>query len=401
MTGPKSNKPLKKLKMKKSIENQPEHKNTNILMRRGFFKVATLLGLGTIAAGTVKGYAANNQGSKKVKELGTILTKKRTLGSKKNPLEVSAIQLGCMGMTNGRGVHPDYKSMVKLIRDAADRGCDFFDTAEVYGPYVNEELVGEALAPIRNQVAISTKFGFDIGGTNVMNSRPEHIRKVAEQSLKRLKTDRIDVFYQHRVDPNVPIEDVAGTVKDLIKEGKVLHFGLSEAKAETIRRAHAVCPVTAVQSEYSLMTRLPEDFIFSTLQELEIGFVAYSPLCRGLLGGNLTEYSELNTNDIRGAWPRFQPEAIKSNIRIVEALNEFGKTRGMTSSQISIAWMLSKYPFIVPLPGTTKLSHLEEDLRAADFSLTEAEINEIESKIEQIGVVGDRYDALQQSRVEY
>jgi aryl-alcohol dehydrogenase-like predicted oxidoreductase len=306
-----------------------------------------------------------------------------------------------MGMTNGRGVHPDYMSMVKLIRDAADRGCDFFDTAEVYGPYVNEELVGEALAPIRNQVAISTKFGFDIGGTNVMNSRPEHIRKVAEQSLKRLKTDRIDVFYQHRVDPNVPIEDVAGTVKDLIKEGKVLHFGLSEAKAETIRRAHAVCPVTAVQSEYSLMTRLPEDFIFSTLQELEIGFVAYSPLCRGLLGGNLTEYSELNTNDIRGAWPRFQPEAIKSNIRIVEALNEFGKTRGMTSSQISIAWMLSKYPFIVPLPGTTKLSHLEEDLRAADFSLTEAEINEIESKIEQIGVVGDRYDALQQSRVEY
>jgi aryl-alcohol dehydrogenase-like predicted oxidoreductase len=352
-----------------------------------------------MSSGTVKTYA--NIPPKKSQGIGTILNKKRSLGSKKNPLEVSAIQLGCMGMHTGRGVHPDYKSMGKLIRDATERGCNFFDTAEVYGPYVNEELVGEALAPIRNQVVISTKFGFDIGGPNALNSRPEHIRKVVEQSLKRLKTDRIELLYQHRVDPNVPIEDVAGTVKDLIKAGKVLHFGLSEAKAETIRRAHAVCPVTAVQSEYSFVTRLPEDFIFSTLQELEIGFVAYSPLCRGLLGGNLTEYSDLNTNDIRGAWPRFQPGAIKSNIRIVEALNEFGKTRGMTSSQICISWMLSKYPFIVPLPGTTKLSHLEEDLRAADFVLTAAEINEIESKIEKIGVVGDRYDALQQSRVEY
>lgn len=384
-----------------NMGNQLENKKTDLRMRRSFLKAVTLLGLGTIAAGTVKGYAPAPQGPEKKKRIGTILTKKRTLGSRKNPLMVSAIQLGCMGMHTGRGIHPDHKSMVKLIRDAVERGCDFFDTAEVYGPYVNEELVGEALAPIRNKVAISTKFGFDIEGTNVLNSRPEHILKVVEQSLKRLKTDRIDLFYQHRVDPNVPIEDVAGAVKDLIKDGKVLHFGLSEAKAETIRRAHAVCPVTAVQSEYSFMTRLPEDFIFSTLQELEIGFVAYSPLCRGLLGGNLTEYSDLTTNDIRGAWPRFQPEAIKSNIRIVEALNEFGKTRGMTSSQICLSWMLSKYPFIVPLPGTTKLSHLEEDLRAADFTLTVAEINDIESKIEKIGVVGDRYDALQQSRVEY
>jgi aryl-alcohol dehydrogenase-like predicted oxidoreductase len=383
------------------MENQSENRKANLIVRRDFLKAAGLLGLGTIAAGTVKSYAASSQNLEKKKGIGTILTKKRTLGSSENPLEVSAIQLGCMGMHGGRGIHPDHKSMVKLIRDAADRGCDFFDTAEVYGPYVNEELVGEALAPIRNQVAISTKFGFDIEGPNVMNSRPEQIRKVAEQSLNRLKTDRIDLFFQHRVDPNVPIEDVAGTVQDLIQEGKVLHFGLSEAGAETIRRAHAVCPVTAVQSEYSFMFRLPEDVIFSTLQELEIGFVAYSPLCRGLLGGNLTEYSDLNTNDIRGAWPRFQPEALRSNIRITEALNEFGKTRGMTSSQICIAWMLSKYPFIVPLPGTTKLSHLEEDLRAADFTLTAAEINEIESKIEEIGVVGDRYDALQQSRVEY
>lgn len=225
--------------------------------------------------------------------------------------------------------------------------------------------------------------------------------QVADQSLKRLKTDRIDLFFQHRVDPNVPIEEVAGAVKDLIQEGKVLHFGLSEAGAETIRRAHAVCPVTAVQSEYSFMTRLPEDFIFSTLQELEIGFVAYSPLCRGLLGGSLTEYSDLKTNDGRGGWPRFQPEALRANLRITEALNEFGKTRGMTSAQICLAWMLSKYPFIVPLPGTTKLSHLEEDFRAADFTLTTDEINEIEDKIEKIGVVGARYDALQQSRVEY
>jgi aryl-alcohol dehydrogenase-like predicted oxidoreductase len=383
------------------MEKQPEYKNTTPLMRRGFLKAATLMGLGTFATGTTKGYAAANQGSEIKKQIGTILNKKRTLGSRKNPLEVSAIQLGCMGMHTGRGIHPDEKSMIKLIRDAVDRGCDFFDTAEVYGPYINEELVGEALAPVRNQVVISTKFGFDIGGTNVFNSRPEHILKVADQSLKRLKTDRIDLFFQHRVDPNVPIEDVAGAVKDLIQAGKVLHFGLSEAKAETIRKAHAECPVTAVQSEYSFMFRLPEEVIFSTLQELEIGFVAYSPLCRGLLGGNLTEYSDLNTNDIRGAWPRFQPEALRSNIRIFEALNEFGKTRGMTSSQICLSWMLSKYPFIVPLPGTTKLSHLEEDLRAADFTLTADEIKEIESKIEIIGVVGDRYDALQQSRVEY
>jgi aryl-alcohol dehydrogenase-like predicted oxidoreductase len=382
--------------MKKNLENQTENKN--LLMRRGFLKAATLLGLGTVAAGTVKGYTATSQSPEKNKGIGTILTRKRTLGSRKNPLEVSAIQLGCMGMTNGRGVHPDRKSMVKLIRDAADRGCDFFDTAEVYGPYVNEELVGEALAPIRNQVAISTKFGFKTGA---LDSSPENIRKVVDQSLKRLKTDRIDIFYQHRVDPNVPIEDVAGTVKDLIKAGKVLHFGLCEVKAETIRRAHAVCPVTAVQSEYSFMTRLPEDFIFSTLQELEIGFVAYSPLCRGLLGGSLTEYSDLKTNDGRGGWPRFQPEALRANLRITEALNEFGKTRGMTSAQICLAWMLSKYPFIVPLPGTTKLSHLEEDFRAADFTLTAAEITEIEKKIEAIGVVGARYDAFQQSRVEY
>jgi aryl-alcohol dehydrogenase-like predicted oxidoreductase len=385
--------------MKNNAGNKTDNNVADPLMRRTFIKAATLLGLGTMASGTVKTYA--NVPQKKSQGIGTILNKNRSLGSKKNPLVVSAIQLGCMGMHTGRGIHPDYKSMVKLIRNAAERGCNFFDTAEVYGPYVNEELVGEALAPIRNQVAISTKFGFDIGGTSVFNSRPEHIRKVVEQSLKRLKTDRIELLYQHRVDPNVPIEDVAGTVKDLIKAGKVLHFGLSEAKAETIRRAHAVCPVTAVQSEYSFMTRLPESFIFSTLQELEIGFVAYSPLCRGLLGGNLTEYSDLKTNDIRGAWPRFQPEALRSNIRIVEALNEFGKTRGMTSSQICLSWMLSKYPFIVPLPGTTKLSHLEEDLRAADFVLSPAEIKEIESKIEKIGVVGDRYDALQQSRVEY
>src|SRR5688500_4255097 len=383
------------------MENQPENELTNPIMRRSFLKAATLFGLGAIATGTVKSYAAALPEPAKKKGRGTILTKKRSLGSKNNPLIVSAIQLGCMGMHTGRGIHPDHKSMVKLIRDAAERGCDFFDTAEVYGPYINEELVGEALAPIRNKVAISTKFGFEISGTGGLDSSPENIRKVVDQSLKRLRTDRIDLYYQHRVDPNVPIEDVAGTVKDLIKAGKVLHFGLSEVKAETIRRAHAVCSVTAVQSEYSFMTRLPESFIFSTLQELEIGFVAYSPLCRGLLGGNLTEYSDLNTNDIRGAWPRFQPQAIKSNIRIVEALNEFGKTRGMTSSQICLAWMLSKYPFIVPLPGTTKLSHLEEDLRAADFTLTAAEIAGLESKIEKIGVVGDRYDALQQSRVEY
>ena len=378
-------------------------KNDGKVMRRDFIRSATLR-MGIIAASPFQSLGATPEANN-LKEANTkadtLLKQKRVLGSKKNSLKVSAIQLGCMGMHVGRGIHPDHQSMVKLIRDAADRGCDFFDTAEIYGPYVNEELVGEALAPIRNQVAISTKFGFKIGGPGGLDSSPENIRKVADQSLKRLKTDRIDLLYQHRVDPNVPIEDVAGTVKDLIKAGKVLHFGLSEAKAETIRRAHAVCPVTAVQSEYSFMTRLPEDFIFSTLQELEIGFVAYSPLCRGLLGGSMTEYSDLKTNDGRGGWPRFQPEALRANLRITEALNEFGKTRGMTSSQICLAWMLSKYPFIVALPGTTKLSHLEEDFRAADFTLTAAEITEIEKKIEAIGVVGARYDALQQSRVEY
>ncbi|WP_262148129.1 aldo/keto reductase [Chryseobacterium foetidum] len=382
-----------------------ENKKTNPLMRRDFLKAASVLSLATVASGTLMSFGSSdrNVADKKMKDnnLGTILTKKRTLGSKKNPLKVSAIQLGCMGMHTGRGVHPDHKTMLKLIRNAAERGCDFFDTAEVYGPYINEELVGEAMKPLRNQVAISTKFGFAIDGTNALNSKPEHIRKVVEQSLKRLQTDRIDLLYQHRVDKNVPVEDVAGTVKDLIKEGKVLHFGLSEAKAETIRKAHAVCPVTAVQSEYSLMTRLPEEFIFSTLQELEIGFVAYSPLCRGLLGGNLNEYSDLKTNDIRGAWPRFQPDAIRQNLRIVDVLNEFGKTRGMTSSQICLSWMLSKYPFIVPLPGTTKLSHLEEDFRAADFTLSLAEITELETKIAKIGIVGDRYDAKQQAQVEY
>jgi aryl-alcohol dehydrogenase-like predicted oxidoreductase len=388
------------------MDKHTTNQETNPLMRRDFLKAASILGLGTLTAGANKSFGAVPQNlehtnSANQKNIGTILTKKRTLGSKKNPLTVSAIQLGCMGMHTGRGVHPDHKTMVKLIRDAAERGCDFFDTAEVYGPYINEELVGEALKPIRNQIAVSTKFGFDIGGKNGLNSKPQHIREVVEQSLKRLKTDRIDLLYQHRVDKNVPIEDVAGTVRDLIKEGKVLHFGLSEAKAETIRKAHAVCPVTAVQSEYSFMTRLPEEFVFSTLQELEIGFVAYSPLCRGLLGGTLTEYSDLNTNDIRGAWPRFQSDAIRQNIRIVEVLNEFGKTRAMTSSQICLSWMLSKYPFIVPLPGTTKLSHLEEDFRAADFTLTAAEINELESKIDAIGVVGARYDAAQQARVEY
>jgi len=388
------------------MEKHATNQETNHSMRRDFLKAASVLGFGTLAAGALPSFGSIPELSEPKNghnqtNTGTILAKKRRLGAKNNPLTVSAIQLGCMGMHAGRGVHPDHKSMVKLIRGAAERGCDFFDTAEVYGPYINEELVGEALKPIRNQVAISTKFGFDIEGKNGLNSKPENIRKVVEQSLKRLKTDRIDLLYQHRVDKNVPIEDVARTVRDLIKEGKVLHFGLSEAKAETIRRAHAVCPITAVQSEYSFMTRLPEEFIFSTLQELEIGFVAYSPLCRGLLSGTLTEYSDLNTNDIRGAWPRFQPGAIRQNLRIVEVLNEFGKTRGMTSSQVCLSWMLSKYPFIVPLPGTTKLSHLEEDFRATDFTLTPAEINELERKIDAIGVVGDRYDATQQARVEY
>ncbi len=331
------------------------------------------------------------------------LTKRRVLGSGENSLTVSALGFGCMGMNYHRGAHPDRKAMIALTRKAVELGVTLFDTAEVYGPLVNEELVGEALSPFRNEVAISTKFGFNIENGKQLpghNSRPEHIRQAAEGSLKRLGIETIDLFYQHRFDPNVPIEDVAGAVKDLIQQGKVRHFGLCEVGSETIRRAHAVQAVTAVQSEYHLMWREPEKDVLPALEELGIGFVPYSPINRGFLGGALNEYTRFDAgNDNRNTLPRFTPQAMRANMAIVETLNEFGRTRGATSAQIALAWLLAKKPWMVPIPGTTKLAHLEENLGAAELTFTADEIRELESAVSKIRIVGDRYPAEQQQQV--
>lgn len=374
--------------------------------RRDFMKTAGLIGASLTLGGIVHpgmSYAANKSFRiNNSTEYPPIITKKRTLGKGNYALEVPAIELGCMGMQGGRGLVPGEPAMQKLIRQSVERGYNFLDTAEGYSVGQNEILLGRAISSIRDKVIISTKFsGKSENGQLINDNRPQRIREACEGSLKRLNVETIDLYIMHRIDRSVPIEDVAGTVGKLIDEGKVRYFGLSEVAADTIRRAHSEYPVTAIQSEYHLMFRKPEELVFPVLEELGIGFVAYSPLNRGFLGGNLNEYSDVNTNDIRGSWPQFKPEAIRSNTRIVEVLNEFGKTRGMTSSQIALSWMLSKYPYVLPLIGTTKLSHLEEDLRAVDFTLTTAEIKEIEDKISTIGIVGDRYDTFQQSRVEY
>lgn len=374
--------------------------------RRTLLKSTVMAGAGALLTGNTVTAAVSEVGSSEKASpqngSNTILTKKRTLGSGKAALTVSALTLGCMGMQGGRGIVPDEKMMEGLVRQAYERGCNFFDTAEGYSAGRNEELLGRAIAPIRKNIIIGTKFTLDLTKNPPKNdNRPERIKAACEGSLRRLKTDYIDLYHQHRIDRSVPIEDVAGAVADLIKEGKVRYFGLSEVSAETIRRANKVHPVTTVQSEYHLMFRKPETEVFATLQELGIGFTAYSPINRGFLGGTLTEYADMNTNDIRGAWPRFTPEAIRANNRILQVLNEFGKTRGMTSAQIAMAWMMDKYPFIVPLFGTTKLSHLEEDLRTADFTLTQNEIKELEAKVSAFPVIGARYDAEQQARVEY
>ena len=321
--------------------------------------------------------------------------KKRKLG--KTNLEASAIGLGCMGMTFAYGPPGDKQEMISLIRSAVERGVTFFDTAEVYGPYTNEELVGEALAPFRKQVVIATKFGFEYSdgdtrpGAAGLNSRPEHIREVAEASLKRLRTDVIDLFYQHRVDPKVPIEDVAGAVKELIGEGKVKHFGLSEPGVQTIRRAHAVQPVTAVQSEYSLWFRDPEKELLSALEELSIGFVPYSPLGRGFLTGKMDENTTFDSSDFRNTLPRFTPEARKANQTLVDLLGEIAKRKKATPAQIAIAWLLAQKPWIVPIPGTTKLKRLEENIGAAEVELTPDDLREIESVSSKIKVEGARY----------
>jgi len=319
---------------------------------------------------------------------------KRKLG--KSNLEVSAIGLGCMGMSFGYGPPADKKEMVSLIRSAVERGVTFFDTAEVYGPFTNEELVGEALAPFRGQVVIATKFGFRPASEGEsrwsgMDSRPEHIKKVAEGSLKRLKVDAIDLFYQHRVDPEVPIEDVAGAVKDLIREGKVKHFGLSEAGAQTIRRAYAVQPVTALQSEYSLWWRTPEAQILPTLEELGIGFVPFSPLGKGYLTGKIDETTKFAANDFRNVVPRFTPEARKANQTLVDLLARIAAKKKATPAQIALSWLLAQKPWIVPIPGTTKLKRLEENLGSADVELTPDDLREINDAASKITVRGARY----------
>jgi len=317
---------------------------------------------------------------------------KRKLGNK---LEVSAIGLGCMGLSFGYGPAVDKPAGVALIRAAVERGVTFFDTAEVYGPFTNEELVGEALAPFRKNVVIATKFGFEFDPVTRqqrgLNSQPVHIKAVAEASLKRLKTDTIDLFYQHRVDPNVPIEEVAGAVKDLIREGKVKHFGLSEAAAPTIRRAHAVQPVTALQSEYSLWWREPEQEIMPTLEQLGIGFVPYSPLGKGFLTGAISANTTFDKTDFRNIVPRFSPEARKANQSLVDLLGEIAKKKKATPAQIALAWLLAQKPWIVPIPGTTKLHRLEENIAAAAVELTASDLHDIEHVLSEFKVQGARY----------
>ena len=317
---------------------------------------------------------------------------KRKLGT--SNLEVSAIGLGCMGMSYGYGPAADKKEMISLIRAAFDRGVTFFDTAEAYGPFKNEELVGEALAPIRGQVVIATKFGFTFGpvGKQVgVDSRPEHLKEVAETSLKRLKTDYIDLFYQHRVDPQVPIEDVAGAVKDLIQAGKVRHFGLSEAGMKTIRRAHTIQKVTALQGEYSMWWRRPEEEVIPTLEELGIGFVPFSPLGKGFLTGKINENTTFDKSDFRNIVPRFTQENRKANQIFVDFLRKFAEKKKATPAQIALAWLLAQKPWIVPIPGTTKLNRFEENIGAANIELCPGEMNDINSELEKIKVLGNRY----------
>lgn len=328
---------------------------------------------------------------------------KRILG--KSGLEVSALGLGCMGMSFGYGAPKDKQEMIDLLRTAVERGITFFDTAEVYGPFTNEELLGEALAPLRDQVVIATKFGFDTsvdprsttGGGPVLNSRPKHIKEVAEASLKRLRTDVIDLFYQHRVDPDVPIEDVAGAVKDLISQGKVKHFGLSEAGIQTVRRAHAVQPVACVQNEYSLWFRRPEEGLLQTLEELGIGLVPYSPLGKGFLTGKLGSDAAFESNDFRSVLPRFTPDAIKANQALVDLLGTIAVRKNATQAQIALAWLLAQKPWIVPIPGTTKLERLDENIGAVAIELTPEDLGKIQTAAAQIKIEGARYpDKLEQ-----
>lgn len=328
----------------------------------------------------------------------------RTLGSGKAAFDVSALGFGVMGMTYNRSSHPDKKLCIRLLHEAVERGITLFDTAIIYGPLTNEQLAGEALSLFKDKISVTTKFGHEVingKATGRQDSRPATIRRYCEESLKRLRLDALPMFYQHRFDRNVPAEEVAGTIRELIREGKVLRWGMCEVSAETIRKAHAVCPLTAIQSEYHLMHReVEKNGVLETCRELGIGFVPYSPLNRGFLGGNINEYTRFDPkNDNRQTLPRFTPEAIRANTRIVNLLQDFGRTRGMTSAQVALGWLLQKVPWIVPIPGTTKLAHLEENLHTLEFACSPSEWEELEHSVAAIPIVGNRYNAEQQRQV--
>lgn len=361
--------------------------------RRSFVKAGAMLGTALFATPLLGAGNRERSNTPGKENSYPLKTKTRTLGSGNHSIEVSALGLGCMGMSYHRSFIPDRKAMINLLRKAPELGMNFFDTAEAYGPLTNEELVGEALAPIRKEVIIATKFGFKEGKPLLgLDSRPERIKQVVEHSLKSLKTDYIDLLYQHRVDPNVPMEDVAGTVKDLIQAGKVKHFGLSEAGVENIRKAHAVQPVTALQSEYSLVTRQPENDVIKVCEEQGIGFVPYSPISRGLITGYINERTKYNAaNDNRASLPRYQPETIIANWPLIDILKEFGDHRGLTVAQVALTWLLAQKPFIVPIPGTTKLAHLQENMGSANYEFTGDELGKLTADLNKVKIVGDRY----------
>lgn len=385
-----------------------EKQNNKHISRRGFLKAAAAAGAAlAVSPALEKAQAARRMvsGAPQNEAENTGGMPHRTLGTGKAAFEVSALGFGVMGMTYNRSQHPDKKQCIRLLHEAMDRGVTLFDTAIIYGPLSNELLAGKALGEFRGRVNVTTKFGHEVidgKATGRQDSRPATIRRYCEESLKRLRTDVIPMFYQHRFDRNTPVEDVAGTIQDLIKEGKVLHWGMCEVNADTIRRAHAVCPLTAIQSEYHLMHRDVEtNGVLDTCRELGIGFVPYSPMNRVFLGGDLNEYTRFDPmNDNRNTLPRFTPEAMRANYRIVNVLQRFGRERGMTSAQLALGWLLQKAPWIVPIPGTTKLSHLEENLHTLDFTLTPEEWHELESLVAAIPVVGDRYNAEQQKQVQ-
>lgn len=386
----------------------------NEMSRRGFLKRTVLAGAAVCIAPTLEKVTAAERAitGKPSTSASTIpasmaaVRTQRTLGCGKAAFTVSAMGYGCMGLNHNRSQHPGKEKEMALVREAVERGVTLFDTAESYGYHINEKLVGEALKGYTDRVFVSSKFGHKfVNGVQVKteeDSTPANIRRVCENSLRNLGVETLGIFYQHRIDPNTPIEVVAETCGELIKEGKILHWGMCEVNAETIRRAHKVCPVTAIQSEYHLMHRaVEENGVLAVCEELGIGFVPYSPINRGFLGGCINEYTVFDaSNDNRQTLPRFQPEAIRANYRIVEVLNAFGRTRGITSAQVALAWLMNKRPFIVPIPGTTKLSHLEENLRACDIVFTAEEMDELEKAVAAIPVMGSRYDALQESKIQ-